>query len=59
MWCYTSHDIVRNLTGKCQSEVTAIEYCYQYDISGEGEAVFNWIVLILDSEEAGNFRIMH
>ena len=37
--------------------MTAIEYCYQYDNSGEGEAVFNWTVLILESEEAGNFRI--
>ena len=39
---------VGNLTENCHGEVTAIEYCYQYDSSGEGEAVFNWTVLILD-----------
>ena len=45
---------VGNLPENCRGEVTAIEYCYRYNISGEGEAVFNWTVLILDS---GNFRI--
>jgi hypothetical protein len=39
---------VRNLNANCTREaVTAIEYCYQYDTEGEGEAVFNWTVLIL------------
>ena len=48
---------VGNLTENCHGEVTAIEYCYQYGNSGEGEAVFNWTVLILESEGSGNFRI--
>ena len=48
---------VGNLTENCHGEVNAIEYCYQYNNSGEGEAVFNWTVLILESESSGNFRI--
>ena len=48
---------VGNLDENCHGEVTAIEYCYQYDNNGEGEAVFNWTVLILDSDVPGNFRI--
>jgi hypothetical protein len=36
--------------------VTAIEFCYRYNTEGPGEAVFNWIVLIL-REETGVFTI--
>ena len=37
--------------------MTAIEYCYQYTVSGEGVAVFNWTVLILENSPGNNFRI--
>ena len=48
---------VGNLTENCHDEVTAIEYCYQYN-SGGGEDVFNWTVLILESEPGSrNFQI--
>ena len=40
------------MNANCHGEVTAIEYCYQYSVSGEGDAVFNWTVLIL--EESGD-----
>ena len=47
---------VRNLNADCTREaVTAIEFCYQYDTDGPGEAVFNWTVLIL--EEISMFTI--
>ena len=39
---------VGNLTGTCYGKVTAIEYCYQYNVNGDGKPVFNWTVLILD-----------
>ena len=48
---------VDSLNEDCSGEVTAIEYCYRYDVSGAGEAVFNWTVLILEDTGAGNFRI--
>ena len=48
---------VENLNGNCLGEVTAIEYCYQYTVSGQGVAVFNWTVLILENSQGGNFRI--
>ena len=37
--------------------MSAIEYCYEYTVSGEGEAVFNWTVLILENLQGGNFMI--
>ena len=43
-----------NLNAECHGEVTAIEYCYQYDLSSQ-ETVFNWTVLIF--EEANNFTV--
>ena len=48
---------VENLNSNCLGEVTAIEYCYQYNIRGVGEAVFNWTVLILEKLPGSNFRI--
>ena len=48
---------VGNLNQACSGEVTAIEYCYQYDVSGGGEVVFNWTVLILEDAGANSFRI--
>ena len=48
---------VGSLNEDCSGEVTAIEYCYQYDVSGAGEAVFNWTVLTLEDTESSNFRI--
>ena len=45
------------LNEACSGEVTAIEYCYRYDVSGAGEAVFNWTVLILEDTGASNFMI--
>ena len=46
-----------SLNEACSGEVTAIEYCYRYDVSGAGEAVFNWTVLIFEDTGASNFRI--
>ena len=37
--------------------MTANEYCYRYEVSGAGEAVFNWTVLTLEDTGASNFRI--
>ena len=48
---------VGNLTGTCYGKVTAIEYCYQYNVSGDDNAVFNWTVLILDEIGDGRFNI--
>ena len=48
---------VGSLNQDCSGEVTAIEYCYRYDVSGAGEAVFNWTVLILENAGSSNFRI--
>ena len=49
---------VENLNQDCSGEVTAIEYCYLYDLpGGVGEIVFRWTVLILEDTGAGNFRI--
>ena len=39
---------VQNLNAECFGEVTAIDFCYRYTTTGDGEAVFNWTVLILD-----------
>ena len=51
---------VGSLNGNCLGEVSAIEYCYQYTVSGQGEAVFNWTVLILDNLLSGtDLRITH
>ena len=47
---------VQNLNAECFGEVTAIDFCYRYTTTGEGEAVFNWTVLILD-ENAEAFTI--
>ena len=48
---------VQNLNANCHGEVTAIEYCYRYSRNaGQGNAVFNWTVLILE-ESGGNFII--
>ncbi len=47
---------VQNLNAECYGEVTAIEFCYQYNTIGLGEAVFNWTVLIL--EETAVFTIV-
>ena len=49
---------VRNLSESCSGEVTAIEYCYQYDIHDEEEVVFSWMVMMLeDTPRATNFTI--
>ena len=37
-----------NLNAECHGEVTAIEYCYQYNLSLAQETVFNWTVLIIE-----------
>ena len=36
-----------NLNAECHGEVTALEYCYRYDLSSR-ETVFNWTVLIFE-----------
>ena len=41
----------------CLGEVSAIEYCYQYTVGGQGEAIFNWTVLILENSQGDNFMI--
>ena len=41
---------VGNLTESCSGEVTAIEFCYRYTVSGGGEPYFNWTVLILGGD---------
>ena len=46
---------VRTLNADCYGEVTAVQFCYQYNTDGPGEAVFNWTVLIL--EETSVFTI--
>ena len=48
---------VGNLTGNCYGEVTAIEFCYRYTVSGVGEPYFNWTVLILGDVGRGPFVI--
>ena len=48
---------VGSLNQDCSGEVSAIEYCYRYDINGAGEAVFRWTVLILEDAGSSNFRI--
>ena len=48
---------VGSLNQDCSGEVTAIEYCYRYDVSGTGAAVFRWTVLILENAGSSNFRI--
>ena len=47
---------VQNLNANCHGEVTAIEYCYRYNVVGQGDAVINWTVLILE-ESGGSFMI--
>ena len=37
--------------------MTAIEFCYEYTVSGQGEAIFNWTVLILENSQGGSFII--
>ena len=40
---------VQNLNGECYlGEVSAIGFCYQYNATEAGEAVFNWTVLIFE-----------
>jgi hypothetical protein len=46
---------VQSLNAECFGEVTAIEFCYEYNPIGPGEPVFNWTVLIL--EETNHFTI--
>ena len=46
---------VQTLNAECYGEVTAIEFCYQYNTTGQGEAVFNWTVLIF--EETNIFTV--
>ena len=48
---------VESLNGNCLGEVSAIEYCYQYTVSGQGVAVFNWTVLILKNSQGDNLMI--
>ena len=48
---------VQNLNSQTECtgvrEVTAIEFCYRYNATGQGEPVFNWTVLILEEDEDG------
>ena len=48
---------VGNLAGNCYGEVTAIEFCYRYTVSGVGEPYFNWTVFILGDDGSGPFVI--
>ena len=48
---------VGNLTESCSGEVTAIEFCYRYTVSGEGEPYFNWTVLILGDMGRDSFMV--
>ena len=48
---------VGDLTANCGGEVTAIEYCYEYNINGVGDAVFDWTVFILEDAGTTSFRI--
>ena len=47
---------VENLNQNCVGEVSAIEYCYHYSV-GQGQAVFNWTVLILENLPGNRFMI--
>ncbi len=42
---------VQTLNAECYGEVTAVEFCYQYSTTGQGEAVFNWTVLIFEETD--------
>ena len=44
-----------DLNAECHGEVTAIEYCYQYNLSLAQETVFNWTVLVF--EEGNLFTV--
>ena len=52
---------VDTLTDDCYGEVTAIEFCYRYTVSDDGEAdgqaYFNWTVFILEDDGSGPFVI--
>ena len=39
---------IQNVNSECYGEVNAIDFCYQFGISGVGEPVFNWTVLIFE-----------
>ena len=47
---------VQSLNAECYGEVTAIEFCYQYNTIGQGEAVFNWTVLIFEETDVFTVR---
>ena len=40
------YEVNSDLNADCYGEVTAIDYCYQYNTTVSVEAVFNWTVLI-------------
>ena len=40
----------QNLSEACYGRIVKLEYCYQYDTSVSGPAVFNWTVLILEQQ---------
>jgi hypothetical protein len=43
---------VQTLNAECAGELTGIEFCYRYSTTaGQGEAVFNWTVLIFEETE--------
>ena len=49
---------VKGIDESCYNRsVTAVEFCYKYNVSGGGEPYFNWTVLILDDGGSGPFTI--
>ena len=51
---------VQSLSAECYGEVTAIEFCYEYNPVGSGEPIFNWTVLILEETNYfANYSALH
>ena len=43
----------------CYGRVIEIDYCYQFDNTTEGSAVFNWTVLILEETQSCDFEVIN
>ena len=48
---------IPTLDDNCYGPVTAIEYCYRYNIESDRRAIFNWTVLILNQDTGNSFMI--
>ena len=50
---------IDSLNEGCYGEVTAIEFCYRYNTTEDGEAIFNWTVLIMENDGSRSFTVCH